>query len=166
MNFIPQHLKTDNYSYYSQKSVVDLKSDLQTLFDNKWNNFSVNLTGNFTSDNEFQITKKISFVFSKSGACTSSKLKCKIYANGEKTIIDISIKPNPQLYFWTIIPLMVVILMLYSTLFHSTDDLSFEIIIGALFFLLIPIFARFYWQSKKMNLKNTFVEAFKLTQMN
>lgn len=164
MKFIPRHLRSDNYSFHSQKSVADLKADLQTLFDNKWYDFSINLTGDFTSDNEFQITKKISFVFSKSGSSGSTKLKCKIHADKEKTIVDVIVKPNPQLYVWTIVPPILALSILYSIIFHSTNDLPVAIIIIIINFFIVPIAALFFGQAAKTELKDTFVDTFKLTK--
>ena len=164
MKLIPRHLRPDYYSFCSQKSVGDLKTDLQTLFDNNWYDFSVNLTGDFTSDNDFQITKKISASFSKSGSSGSTSLKCKVYADTDKTVVDIIVKPNPQLYVWTIVPLLFALLMLYSIVRHSTNDLTVAIVIIVIL-LLIPFAARFYGQATKTELKDTFVETFKLTKI-
>ncbi len=165
MKFIPRHLKTDKYIFHSSKSIVDFKSELQTLFDNKWYDFSINLTGGFTSESEFQITKKISLVSSKSGSSGSTKLKCKIYSDAEKTIVDITVKPNPQLYVWTIIPPLFALLLLYSIIFHPTNDLI-EVIVGIfILFFILPIGARYYGQAAKNELKDTFVDVFKLTKV-
>ena len=155
---------SDKYVLYSQKSIADFKTELQSLFDNKCYDFSVNLTGDFSSDNEFQITKKVSLSFSKSGSSGSTKLKCKIYADTDKTVVDIIVKPNPQLYVWTIIPPLFALLMLYSIILHSTNDLTVGIIIISILFLL-PFAARFYGQAAKNELKNTFADTFKLTKV-
>ena len=165
MKFIPRYLRTENYLFYSQKSVVDLKSDLQALFDNKWYDISVNLSGDFVTDNEFHVTKKISFVFSKNGSSSFTKLKCKIYSDNKKTIIDIAVKPNPQLYVWTIIPPMFALVMLYSIISHPTNNLPVAIFIIAFTFFIIPVAARFYGQAAKTELKNIFVDTFKLTKV-
>jgi hypothetical protein len=163
MKFIPRHLISEKYTFYSQKSVANLKAELQSLFDNKWYDFSTNLTGDFTADNEFNVTKKVSLSFSKSGSSGSTKLKCKIYPNADKAFIEIIVKPNPQLYVWTIIPPLLASWMLYSVMLHSANDLTAAIIIIAFLFI-IPITVRFYGQALKTELKNTFVDAFKLTK--
>ena len=164
MKFIPQYLRTDCYTYSTQKSASELKSDLNALFENKWYDFSVNLSGEFINQNEFQVTKKISFVFSKNGSMGSTNLKCKLYTDNKKTLIDIAVKPSPQLYVWTIIPPLFALLMLYSIIMHSTNDLTIGIIIIAILFML-PVAARFYGQAAKNELKNTFVDTFKLTKV-
>jgi hypothetical protein len=164
MKFIPQYLKTDFYTFCSQKSVSELKHDLNTLFKNKWYDFSVNLSGEFINENEFQITKKISFVFSKNGSMGTTNLKCKLYIENKKTLIDIAAKPSPQLYVWTIIPILFALSMLYSIIQHSTNDLTVGIIIITIL-LLIPFAASLYGQEAKSELKNKFVEAFNLTKL-
>lgn len=164
MKFLPQYLKTEFYTYYSQKSVSELKSDLNALFENKWYDFSVNLSGEFINQNEFQVTKKISFVFSKNGSTASTKLKCKLYTDNKSTLIDIAVKPSPQLYVWTIIPALFALLILYSIILHSTNDLTVGIIIIAILFML-PFAARLYGQAAKNELKITFADTFKLTKV-
>lgn len=143
------------------KSVGDLKAELQNLFDNKWYDFSINLTGDFISDNEFQITKKISASFSKSGSSGWTKLKCKMYSDNNKTIIDIIVKPNPQLYVWTFVPPLFAFVIIYFIILHSTNDLTTAIIV-IVFLFLLPLAARFYGQATKNELKNTFADTFKL----
>lgn len=154
---------SDKYIFYSQKSIADIKTELQSLFDNKWYDFSINLTGAFTSDNEFQITKKISLSFSKSGSSASTKLKCKLYTDKDKTVVEIIVKPNPQLYVWTIIPPLFALLMLNSVIFHSTNNLIVALSLITILFI-FPFAARFYGQAAKNELKKTFVDAFKLTK--
>lgn len=163
MKLIPRHLRSDNYKFSSQKSIVDFKADLNSLFDSKWYNTSNNLTGQFSSDTEFQISKKILLAFFSGGSGGYTKLKCKLYADNDKTIVDIVVKPNPQLYVATIIPPLVALDMLYSIIFYGTNDYVVITIIIAIL-LLIPVGASFYGQSAKNELKNTFVETFKLTK--
>jgi len=163
MKFIPRHLISEKYTFYSKKSVADFKSELQSLFDNKWYDFSTNLTGDYTTDNEFQITKKFSLTFSKSGSSGTTKLKCKIYPSADQTFVDIVVKPNPQVYVWTIVPPLFALLMLYSVLLHSTNDITVAIILIVLLFIL-PFGARFYGQALKEELKQAFVDTFKLTK--
>ena len=163
MKFIPRHLISEKYTFYSQKPIAETKADLQSLFDNKWYDFSINLTGEYTSNNEFEITKKVFVSFSKSGSSGSAKLKCKIYADTNRIVVDIIVKPNPQLYVWTIIPPLFAILMLYSIIRHSTNDLTIAIVIIIILFLL-PFAARFYGQASKEELKKNFVDVFMLTK--
>lgn len=163
MKFISRHLISEKYTFYSQKPIAGFKAELQSLFDNKWYDFSINLTGYFTSDNEFQITKKGSLSFSKSGSSGSTKLKCKIYTDIDKTAIDIIVKPNPQLYVWTIIPPLFALLMLYSVIFHPKNDIA-DVIIIIIVLSILPFLARFYGQTSKKELKNVFVDTFKLTK--
>lgn len=163
MRFIPRHLRSDTYSFYSQRSVADLMTDVQQLFDNKWYDFSINLTGDFISNNEFQITKKMSGFFSRSGSSGWTKLKCKVYVDTGKTCIDVIVKPNPQLYVWTFIPPLFALATIYSVTLHPTNDVTAAIIIIVILFL-IPITTRFYGQATKNELKNEFVEIFKLTK--
>jgi hypothetical protein len=161
MKFIPRHLISEKYTFYSEKTVADFKAELQSLFNNKWYDFSINLTGDFTSDDEFQITKKVSLSSSKYGSSGSTKLKCKMYQSDDKTFVDIIVKPNPQLYVWTIIPPLFALLMLYSVILHPTNDLT-AVIIVIIFLFILPFATRFYGQAIKVELKNTFVDAFKL----
>jgi len=64
VKLLPKQIWKEEFYYYSNKSVAGLNSDIQQLFDKtKGWNFSVNLTGEFTSEFEFKITPKWQFAF-------------------------------------------------------------------------------------------------------
>jgi hypothetical protein len=78
-----------------------------------------------------------------------------MYQSDDKTFVDIIVKPNPQLYVWTIIPPLFALLMLYSVILHPTNDLT-AVIIVIIFLFILPFATRFYGQAIKVELKNTF----------
>jgi hypothetical protein len=59
MHLLPKQIRKEEYHYYSDKSVEDLKTDIQQLFKEMegWSS-SANLTGEFVSEYEFVMTPK------------------------------------------------------------------------------------------------------------
>lgn len=164
MKLIPKHLRSDIYKFSSEKSIAELKSDLNSLFDAKWYDTSINLTGHFSSDNEFQISKKMMLAFFSSGSGGYTKLKCKLYADTDKTIVDIVVKPSIQAYVGTILPPLIGLDMLYSVVCYGSNEVIIAIIIS-LVLLIFPFGVFFFVQSAKNELKNTFAATFKLTKV-
>lgn len=163
MKFIPKHLTSDSHTFYTKKSVDDFKTELQMLFDKKWYDFEINLTGQFISSNEFQITKKISASTTKYGHGSFTKLTCKIFSDKDDTIIDIIVKPSSQFYVLTILPPLFGLFMLYSMILHPTEDLSVGVVILVVLFI-FPFAARFYGQAAKEELIKKFATTFKLNK--
>lgn len=164
MKILPRQLRKENYSYFSSKSVADLKGDFKRLFDSKWYDFSTNLDGEFKKDDEFIITKKITFWSSPAGN-SYTLLKGKLSSENRQTRIDLTVIPNPIVNIFTFVFPIFGLMSFYVTIFSPKENWNETLVVGIVFTFLVPIASAFYSQFAKNDLRNKFVETFKLTKM-
>ena len=166
MKLLPKQIRKEEFQYYSDKSVDDIKKDLHQLFEKtKGWNFSVNLTGEFTSDNEFNMTPKWQFVHIKGGETSVSYLHGKIFSDElKRTRITFSVKPNMIIVlFLFLFPIFGIFLLTTS---NFKGDVTEGRIAGLVFTLVVPALMLAFGHHAKQGIKNRFIKTFDLKPLN
>lgn len=164
MRILPRQLRKEKYFYSSPKTTLDLIEQIQDIFSEKWYDASTNLSGQFTSDNEFYVTLKYSAVFTAYGS-SQTTLKCKITTLDNKVIVEVNVIPNPIMYVWTIVPLIFGLIFIYSMLSNSAEIALVPLLITVILMTLIPYAVLFYGQASKNRLRHKFSDILKLTKV-
>lgn len=163
MRLLPKPISKEDFDYVSDKSVDSLKSDIQQLFDkSKGWNFSINLTGEFTSDSEFKMTPKWQFVHIRGGDSSEAYLNGRIFEDEyRRTRVKFTVRPN------SIYPLFFFIFPLFGLLALTSDDtrnkdvadivglILMVVVVGPGSMLLFGYFA-------KQRIKDRFIKTFNL----
>ena len=162
MKFLPKQILEEEFQYYSDKSVEGLKTEIQQLFDKtKGWNFSVNLTGEFTSEYEFKMTPKWQFAVIKNFERQVAYLNGKILVDESKrTRVNFSVRPNSiLLIFFFLFPMFGIYIL-------TTDKIEGDIvearIAGLVFTFLVPALMLVFGHFAKQGIKNRFIKTFEL----
>lgn len=162
MKFLPKQIWKEEFNYYSEKSVDGLKTDIQQLFDKtKGWNFSVNLTGEFTSEFEFKMTPKWQFAIIKSFERKVSYLNGQIHSDElKRTLVTFTVRPNSiLLIFFFLFPMFGIFAL-------TTDNIKGDIqdarIVGLIFTFVIPALMLVFGHLAKQGIKNRFIKIFNL----
>jgi len=161
MKLLPKQVLKEEFNYYSDKSIDDLRLDMKQLL-NKSNtrNISVNLTGKFDSKNEFTITPEWQMLTFKGGG-SESYLKGRLIPNGaNKTEVIFSIRPHYTitLGFYAFFLFGIIFLVTY----HANKDKLDGIIVGLVCTFIVPLIMAALGYSAKKRIKDTFVLTFGL----
>lgn len=162
MRLLPKQIWKEEFNYFSDKSVDGLKTDIQQLFDKtKGWNFSVNLTGEFTSELEFKMTPKWQFAIIKNFEREVSYLKGQIFADEfKRTRVTFTVRPNSiLLIFFILFPVFGIIAL---TTDNITGDINEARIVGLVFTLIAPALMLLFGHFAKQGIKNRFIKTFDL----
>lgn len=96
-----------NYKYVVNGSVDNIRSDMTRITDKRWYDFSENITGNLNDDNSFKFTHKWTFGYIRWIENSFAYLTGTIRQEGDKTIIDTTLRPNSGivLFFYILLVL-------------------------------------------------------------
>lgn len=161
MSILPKKLARERYEYVSNKSLSELQGDMQDLFSQNVFNLSADITGRFISKDTFKITNRGSFIDSRAYNSMSSCVKGTISQNKQnETIVSFVVKSDlvfKILFF--VCPLIAIITITTSIKLASFWKL-FEI--GFVLILVIPYFMMLMSAFAKSEIKNKFVNFFRL----
>jgi hypothetical protein len=162
MKLIPKHIWKEEFHYYSDNTVDGLKSEIQQLFDKtKGLNFSVNLTGEFTFDNEFKMTPKWQLVYIRNFEKDLSYLNGKIFSDEmNRTRVTFTVRPNSVFLIMFFAFLLFGLFELISN--NLFKDVYYASIFGVIFILVIPTLMLLFGHLAKQGIKNRFIETFDL----
>lgn len=162
MRILPKQIWKEEFNYYSDKSVDELKADIQQLLNKTrgWD-FSVNLVGEFTSEFEFEMTPKWQFVMISNYERNVSYLNGQIYSDElKRTRVTFSVRPNSiSLIFSFLFPIFGI---LFLTTINTRSDIEKNIIISLVFIFVVPAFMLSFGYFAKQQIKNRFVKTFSL----
>ncbi len=162
MEFIPKQIWKEEYDYYSDKSVDELKTDIQQLLDKTrgWD-FSVNLTGKFTSEFEFEMTPKWQFAIIRGFEQKISYLEGQIFVDEfKRTRVTFNVRPNSTLLiFLFAFPMIGIFALTTGNMKGDKDDAK---IAGLAFTFVVPAVMLLLGYFAKQDIKNCFVKAFDL----
>jgi hypothetical protein len=150
----------EEFNYYSDKSVDGLRMDIRKVLDESWD-FSVNLTGKFASEYEFEMTPKFQLAIIKNFERDVSYLKGQIFGDLSKgTRVTFSVRPNSIFLIFSILfPLIGIFVLTVDTMDGSQDKSRST----ALFFTFgVPVFMLLYGYFAKQAIKNRFIRTFDL----
>lgn len=165
MRILPKQLRKEEYHYYSDQSVEELRSEIQQLFDKtKQSNSYVNLTGVFVSEYEFQMVPKRQPVTIKNFERDMSYLNGQIFIDAlKRTQITFSVRPNSIFAIFFFVFMVVGILAL--TLNNIKGEISEVKILGFVFTFLVPVMMLLFGYFTKKAIKSAFVKAFDLKSL-
>jgi hypothetical protein len=166
LKLIPKQILSEYYCYYSDRTVDDLKTEIQQLFDKTsgWN-FSINLKGTFTAENEFKAMPKWQLVQIRGGESNEiASITGKIFQNEfHQTEVDFKVSPNsiiPILFF--IFPVIGILALTHQKIGGDKND---AIIVGICFTFLVPTLMLILGYQAKKGLKERFVDTFGLREL-
>jgi len=162
MEFIPKLIWKEAYNYYSDKSADELKTDIQQLLDKTrgWD-FSVNLTGKFTSEFEFKMTPKWQFAIIRGFEQKTSYLEGQIFVDEfKRTRVTFSVRPNSTLLIFLFTFPMIGIFAL--TTGNMKGDQEEAKMVGLAFIFVVPVVMLLLGYFAKQDIKNCFVKTFDL----
>lgn len=96
-----------SYKYVVNSSVDNVRSDMTRITDKRWYDFSENITGKLNDDNSFKFTHKWTFGYSRWTENSFAYLTGTIREEGDKTVIDTTLRPNSGivLFFYILLVL-------------------------------------------------------------
>ena len=163
MRLLPKPISTEEFDYVSGKSVDSLKSDIRQLFDKtKGWNFSVNLTGEFTSDSEFKMIPKWQFSRIKGGESKEAYLNgCIFEDENKRTRVKFTVRPN------SMYPLFFFIFPLFGLLALTSEDTRNKDVVDIvglilMVFVVFPGIMLLFGHFAKKGIKDRFIKTFNL----
>jgi hypothetical protein len=162
VRLIPKQIWKEEFDYYSEKSVEGLKADIQQLLEKtKGWNFSVNLTGEFTSEFEFQMTPKWQLVVIMGFERKISYLKGHIFLDEfKRTRVTFTVRPNSIfLIFFFLFPMFGIIALATAANKDAIDEAR---ILGFILTFVAPALIVAFGHFAKQGIKTRFIETFDL----
>lgn len=162
MQLFPKQLLTEEFTYYSDKPVDDLRLDMQQVFEKtKGFNFFVNLAGEFTSSYAFEVKPKYQFGSIKGFKGDAAYLVGKInQVDNNNVQVDVLVKPNSMFVIGFFVCLVWGLFRLLFVHGQSTQD----IIIDLVFVFVAPVVIVVVAHFAKAGIKNRFVKVFILKE--
>jgi len=167
MRLLPKPISKEEFDYVSDKSVDSLKSDIQQLFEkSKGWNFSINLTGEFTSDSEFKMIPKWQMAYIRGGESKIAYLNGQIFEDEHKrTRVKFTVRPNSMypLFFFAF-PLFMLLILINSD--KGNNDIVNIVGTSLMAFVVIPGTMLLFGHFAKQGLKDRFIKTFNLKPVN
>ena len=160
MKLIPRQLRTERFCYSSDRSVDQIISDLNKIFNDK-QLFRQELVGIFEGERNFLVSFKIPFM-SKSSVHVRTRLQGYIRKENDLTVLDVLVKPNLMTYSFFYSFLLFGLLFLTSILRNTQHATAEKIIVSVTFAFILPIVVAFYGQAQKNDLKSKLIRTLKL----
>jgi hypothetical protein len=162
MSILPKQIWEEEFTYYSDKSIDEFRMDIQQLLhkSKEWD-FSINLTGAFISEFEFEMTPKWQSSFIKNYERSISYLKGQIHTDAfKRTLVTFTVRPNYIVLIFSFLSAMFGIFAL------SPDNIKGDVenarIAQLVFIFVIPVLTLAFGYFVKQEIKNTFVKTFNL----
>lgn len=160
MQLLPKQLLTEEFSYHAEKSLDELRDEMQQLFEKaRGFNFSVNLAGKFTSSYAFEVKPKYrpgyTSGFGKNTVYLAGKIR---QGDNNHARVTLLVKPNAM---FIIVFFVSLVWGLYRLLFVHSYSAS-DIIADVVFILVIPFVTAVWAHLAKAGIKNRFVKVFGL----
>src|SRR6187402_1504911 len=108
------------HQYTLNDSVDNVRVNIESAIQRKWHDFAVNIQGRFINDNTFIASPKWSLVVIRWVESDLTYLKGTISHEGNKTLIDTTIRPNSVL----VISFYAILVWTFFELFGITDILK------------------------------------------
>lgn len=162
MDILPKIIWKEAFSYYSDNSVDGLKKDIQQLFSqSKERDFSINLTGKFTAEFEFQMIPKWQLAVIRNFEREESYLNGTIFSDEEnRTRVDFTVRPNSIVpIFFFLFPMFGLIAL---TAGNENGNMNQGNIVGFVFAFVVPTGMALFGYFAKQSIKKRFVETFDL----
>ena len=161
MKLIPKQLWKEDYLYSSDQTMDELKEDIENVFNKKWWQMGINLTGSFFAMYAFQMTPKWQLADFRNGS-SIAYLNGEIITHENRTLVRFTVRPNytfTTLFF--LAPLLMIILFITGKVQTDRNSLLGE----GTFFIVFPAVMYFACIISKSSLKNRFVQTFKLKEL-
>ena len=95
MNSIWNHIWKEKHEYYADQSAGEFKVELSRVLRQSYAwKIPVNMSGDFISENEFEVSPKWQFVFIKNHEREVSYLKGKLEPDNNRTKVVFTVRPN------------------------------------------------------------------------
>lgn len=162
MNLLPKLLWKEEYNYYSDRSVNELRNDIQLLFNETDSQAaSVNLTGEFISDTEFRMTPKRQFLVIRNYEHETSYLDGQILLNElDKTQVTFTVRPNSIFaIFFFLFPVLGLLSLLFVNKGQPDRQSQF---ISLVFIVIAPVMMLGQSYYFKQSIRNRFIKKFNL----
>jgi hypothetical protein len=88
---------THRHKYTVNDTVDNVQENIENIIGRRWYDFSENITGRFNGDGSFKLTHKWSFAVIRWMENSPAYLSGTLIADGNKTIIDTTLRPNSGL---------------------------------------------------------------------
>ena len=125
------------YRYETSDSVDDVRGKIESIIHRRWFDFSINMTGRFKSENSFRLRPKWSVAIIRWFETSSAYLNGTLSSNENKTIIDVSIRPNSAFVLLFYLTGVLFLVELFGrSMFHG-EPKAFSLIIFPIFGLII-----------------------------
>lgn len=163
MELLPKQLRKEEFEYYSDKSVKAFRIEMEQLFEKTYGlNFSINLVGEFVSEDEFKITPKWQFIIIRHFERDAAYLNGKIISQGKNsTLVKFSVRPNSIfVIFFFVFPVISVALLI--SYFNGDSGKTDMLVVIAVFGIVTPLVSMLIARSVKNGIKQTFVTTFNL----
>jgi CBS domain containing-hemolysin-like protein len=135
---------TIRHRYLVNDTVDNVLAKIESIIDRRWYDFSENITGRLNSDGSFKLTHKWSFAVIRWIENSPAYLSGTITADGNKAIIDTTIRPNSGLvmFFYLLTILFVCELVGINTFIQGpkTYKLLFFPFFNLILFVLMKMF--------------------------
>jgi hypothetical protein len=159
---LPKKIWKEEFQYYSEKSIEELKNQIQELFSVSQDKIGgVNLTGAFTSEFEFEMTPIWQLIRIRNFERSESYLKGRIFSDElNRTCVTFTVRPNSIFLMFTFLfPLFGLAVLTSDNVKSDKNDLK---IVGFVFTLLVPAIMLVSAHLANRRIKKTFVETFNL----
>jgi len=168
VRLLPRQISKETFDYISDKTVDSLKADIQRLFDKTsgWD-FSINLTGEFTSDNKFKMIPKWQLTYIRGAESKIAYLDGQIFQDEHKrTRVKFTVRPN-SIYaiFFFAFPLFGVLVLTGDNI-NGVKERSTLIIGGLFLILVVPTIMVIFGHFAKKGIKERFIKIFNLRPVN
>jgi hypothetical protein len=162
MRILPRHLRKECYNYQFDYNIEEVKQKMRSTFSKKTFDFSTNLVGQFISEDEFIINEKSFGIGKAIASSVYTNIRGKFNQDNNRTILNVSVKPSPNFYFFWFAFILVGIIPLKSAYDNPSDNRLKLLIEFISISIIIPILIAIYAQVSKVNLRENFVKTFNL----
>jgi len=160
MQILPRQLLTEEFNYYAEKPVDDLRDDMQQLFEKtRGLNFYANFSGKFTSSYAFEVKPTYRPAYTSGFGKNTVYLVGKI-SQGDNNHARVTILVRPNAMF-IIVFFVSLVWGLYTLAFVRKNGTA-DIIINLVFILLVPFIMVVWAYFAKKGIKDRFVKVFGL----
>jgi hypothetical protein len=162
MILFPKQIRTESFSYCADKSLDDLKSDIQKLLkESKEWDFYVNLTGQFIGDYAFEMTPKWQFAIIRGLESKISYLNGILYTDESgRTRVDFDVRPNSAITIFFFVFPMIGLWALANA--NTSDKNNDALLVGLGFTFIVPIVMVVFGHFAKQGIKEDFIKTFDL----
>ena len=130
-------LFTRRYKYTTHNSVDDVRTQIESILDRRWYDFSVNITGLFKTNGSFTLTHKWSLAIIRWIETSPAYLNGTLSSEGNKTIMQISLRPNSLFVILFYLMTILFLFELFGGSLFVGQSKSFSLLFFALFSVIL-----------------------------